>query len=572
MSFVDPYLLLTLLFASAAVLAWITKRVGLSYVAGYVMAGVLLSFLAPSVREGYGGLLDLFSDIAIALLAFEVGREIGLESVRHLRAAPSAVVLGELLISFTFMTMAGLIFKFDWVDIAVLALMSSFCSTAMTYKLMHERGLDFDKRRFVLSVAAIEDVAAIVFLALLPQLSRGYTSLFDALRLVLFSITVAVALVIVGVALFRSIFAKMIKPDELGLTISISLSFAYALVSRIAGLSPTLGAFAAGLALSAHPEAPKIGELMKPIREMFLIVFFIMMGFNANVTTMSLSSLEVALGIGVLIVFVRFVAFSLWTWIVSGYGLQGALGMSFFAMTVGEFSLIVAYEASRLNATNQPVIVIAALSTMAATITSSILTKDFERYAERLSSMVPAPIKLFVDQASSYVNRTLEGEVSRAIRETFKRVVREGALMMIVAFVASSTLYVIDSFVDHPYNLALTALVIATAALLIFEIIRRLRLHADFLCQEFVCKSGIPDPKVKKLLTGLIFISLTALTSLLATLVASKYIEAVVDRLVGFGIGHVVASSIIVGLLALALWNIVNRLRRLASAVRGKGT
>jgi len=572
MSFVDPYLLLALLFGSAAVLAWITKRLGLSYVAGYVMAGVLLSFLAPDVREGYGGLLNLFSDIAIALLAFEVGREVGLENIRHLRTAPLAIVLGELLASFTLMTAMGLILKLNWIDIAVLALMSSFCSTSITYKLMHERGLDFDKRRFVLSVAAIEDVAAIIFLALLPQLSRGYASLFDALKLVLLSVTIAATLVIVGIALLRSIFAKIVRPDELGLAISISLSFAYALVSRTAGLSPTLGAFAAGLALSTHPRSAEISELMRPIREMFLIVFFIVMGFNANMMSMSLLNIETAIVIGALIVLARLVFFSSLTWILSGYGLRDSLSMGFFAMTVGEFSMIVAYEAVRLKATSQPVIVIATLSTIVATIAASMLTKDFERRAERFSSIIPVPVKLFGDQVSYYINRVLEGKVSRAVREAFTRVVRESASMIIVAFVASSALYVIDSFVSYPYNLASTAVVIATAAFLIFMIIRRLRSHADFLCQEFVCKSGVADPRVRRLLNGLIFMSLTMLTVLLATLVASKYVEAVIKRVVGLDVGHLVASSIIVGLLALALWSIVSRLRRLASLVRGKGT
>jgi Kef-type K+ transport system membrane component KefB len=572
MSFVDPYLLLALLFGSAAVLAWITKRLGLSYVAGYVMAGVLLSFLAPGVREGYGGLLDLFSDIAIALLAFEVGREVGLENIRHLRTAPLAIVLGELLASFTLMTAMGLILKLNWIDIAVLALMSSFCSTSITYKLMHERGLDFDERRFVLSVAAIEDVAAIIFLALLPQLSRGYASLFDALKLVLLSVTIAATLVIVGIALLRSIFAKIVRPDELGLAISISLSFAYALVSRTAGLSPTLGAFAAGLALSTHPRSAEISELMRPIREMFLIVFFIVMGFNANMMSMSLLNIETAIVIGALIVLARLVFFSSLTWILSGYGLRDSLSMGFFAMTVGEFSMIVAYEAVRLKATSQPVIVIATLSTIVATIAASMLTKDFERRAERFSSIIPVPVKLFGDQVSYYINRVLEGKVSRAVREAFTRVVKECASMIIVAFVASSALYVIDSFVSYPYNLAFTAVVIATAALLIFMIIRRLRSHADFLCQEFVCKSGVADPRVKRLLNGLIFMSLTMLTVLLATLVASKYVEAIIKRVVGLDVGHLVAFSIIVGLLALALWSIVSRLRRLASLVRDKGT
>jgi hypothetical protein len=166
----------------------------------------------------------------------------------------------------------------------------------------------------------------------------------------------------------------------------------------------------------------------------------------------------------------------------------------------------------------------------------------------------------------------LEGKVSHAVREAFTRVVRECASMIIVAFVASSALYVIDSFVSYPYNLASMAVVVATAAFLIFMIIRRLRSHADFLCQEFVCKSGVADPRVRRLLNGLIFMSLTMLTVLLATLVASKYVEAIIKRVVGLDVGHLVASSIIVGLLALALWSIVGRLRRLASLIRDKGT
>jgi Kef-type K+ transport system membrane component KefB len=52
MGFMDPYLLLTLLFATAAALAWMARRVGLSYVAGYMIAGVAIGLLAPGVSEG----------------------------------------------------------------------------------------------------------------------------------------------------------------------------------------------------------------------------------------------------------------------------------------------------------------------------------------------------------------------------------------------------------------------------------------------------------------------------------------------------------------------------------------
>jgi Kef-type K+ transport system membrane component KefB len=571
MGFMDPYLLLTLLFASAAVLAWMARRVGLSYVAGYTIAGVAVGLLAPGVSEGYATLLGVFSDVAMALLAFEAGREVGLEGVKRLGAIPLMIVLGEVVVSLTLMTVAGLILGLSLVDVAVLTLMASCCSTTIAYKLMHERGLDPDMRRLVLSVSAADDVVGIALLALLPQLSRGYVSLLDALTSTASSLTTAAALVVAGATLVRSLFARVVRPDEFGLATAISLSFAYALIARAAGLSPALGAFAAGLALSAHPEADKIGELMRSVREMFLIVFFVMMGLNASAAATSPPSLAASLMIGALIVLARLVAFSSSAWLVSGYGLEGALEMSFFAMTVSEFSLIAAYEAVRLGAATWPMVTIAALSTIAATMASSALTKDFKRCAGRLSSMVPASIRLLGDRASSYLSKALEGEVSRVARDTFMRLVRESASMVIVAFAASSMLYAADALLSQPYSSMLAAVVIAAAALAVFKIVQRVRLHADALYQALTRKSGASDPSVRRLLSGLTSVGLTALTALLATLTASKYVEAAVDRLLGLGAGRLAAASAIIGLLALALWSVVSRLRRLASAIGGKG-
>jgi len=60
-----------------------------------------------------------------------------------------------------------------------------------------------------------------------------------------------------------------------------------------------------------------------------LIVFFIVMGFNANMMSMSLLNIETAIVIGALIVLARLVFFSSLTWILSGYGLRDSLSMGF---------------------------------------------------------------------------------------------------------------------------------------------------------------------------------------------------------------------------------------------------
>lgn len=562
MEVIDSYLLLTLLFTLATLLAWISKRLGLSYVTGYIVAGVVLSYLMPTIGGEFAPLLNISSDIAIALLAFEVGREVGLENIKRISAVPIVIGLGEILASFTVATIVGLALRFSWSDIIVLALISSFCSTAITYKLMEERGFIGDMRRLIFTVAAVEDIIAVLALTLLPQISRGYVDFFKAIESIASSVIVAVMLIVVGVTIVRQVFAKIVKPDEFGLAASISLSFAYALISRRAGLSPALGAFAAGLALSAHPQADEISERMRPVREVFLIIFFITMGFNVNISAMPASQLALAFVLGLLVLLTRLISFSSSTWIASGHGLEEAIKMGFFATTIGEFSLIVAYEATKLGMVSQPMLMISAVSTIFAAIISSILTKKPEHYAGRLSSLVPTFIKLFIDNASKYLNNALEGRVSKAVRELFMRVLKEGALMALTAFTASSTLYVVDSTLEYPYNFATSMIIVAVAIVVILKIARRLYIHADALCFKFVCKSDILNPSVRRLLTSLIFISLMSLTILVALLTSSQYIASLINRIIGSDLGYAITTILIIGVLVIIFLTSLSKLKR----------
>ncbi|RLF05703.1 MAG: hypothetical protein DRJ60_05270 [Thermoprotei archaeon] len=563
MEVIDSYLLLTLLFTLATLLAWISKRLGLSYVTGYIIAGVALSYLMPTIAGEFTPLLNIFSDIAIALLAFEVGREVGLENIKRISAVPIAIGLGEVLASFTVATIIGLALRFSWSDIAVLALISSFCSTAITYKLMEERGLTGNMRRLIFTVAAVEDIIVVLALTLLPQIGRGYVDLFKAIEAIAFSVVVAVMLIVVGVTIVRRVFARIVKPDEFGLAVSISLSFAYALISRRAGLSPALGAFAAGLALSAHPQADEISERMKPVREVFLIIFFITMGFNANISAIPVSQLALAFALGLLVVLTRLIAFSSSTWVTSGYNLEEAIKMGFFTTTIGEFSLIIAYEATKLGMVSQPMLMISAVSTIFAAIISSILTKKSEYYASKLSSLMPMFIKLFIDHASKYLNNALEGRVSKAIRELFMRVLREGALMVLTAFIASSTLYVVDGTLKYPYNFVTSTIIVAVAIVVILKIAQRLYIHADVLCFKFVCRSDILNPSVRRLLTSLIFISLMSLTILVALLTSSQYIASLINRIIGSDLGYAITTILIVGVLVVIFLTALSKLKKL---------
>lgn len=572
MDIADSYLVLTLLLTLAAALAWVSKRLGLSYVAGYIIAGVALSYMVPTIGEGGAPLLTIFSDIAIALLAFEIGREVGLENIKRIGLVPMVIGLGEVVISFTIATLVGLVLRLNWNNIVLLALISLSTSTAVTYKLMEERGLRDDRGRLILTVSTVEDVIQIIALTLLPQIGRGHVDFYRAIGSIVFSTVVAILFILVGVTIVRYLFTRIVKPDEFGLTLSVCLSFAYALVSRRVGLSPALGAFAAGLALSAHPQANEISERIKPLKEIFLVMFFVTMGFNANIASVSPPLIAIALALCLPVVISKFIAFLISTWLISGYNFEDSAKMTFFAITISEFGLIVAYEATKLGFVSQQMMIVSAISTIFAMIVSSILTRDPDKNARMLSRLIPMPIRLSIDGTSKYLNKVFEKKVSEVLHETFMKVLKEGALMVLTAFIASSTLYVIDYFFESPYSLVLSMVVIAVAMVFMLTIAYRVYVHADELCFKFLCEQKILNPNVKKFMRGLLFISLMSLVVLVAIVTSSQYLLFLISRIIGPDLGYAATSLIIVAVLVAIFLIILLRLRKLLIAFRNNRT
>lgn len=568
MDITDSYLVLTLLLTLATALAWVSKRLGLSYVAGYIMAGVALSYVVPGIGEDGTPILTMFSDIAIALLAFEVGREVGLENIRKIGLVPIAIGLGEVVISFTIATVVGLILRLEWSNIAVLALISLSTSTAVTYKLMEERGFRDDRGRLVLTVSTVEDIIQIIALTLLPQIGRGYVDFYKAVESIVSSTVVAILLILVGVTIVRYLFTRIVRPDEFGLTLSVCLSFAYALISRRVGLSPALGAFAAGLALSAHPQASEISERIKPLKEIFLVMFFVIMGFNANIASIQLPLLMVALALCLPVVITKFIAFLVSTWLVSGYSFEDAAKMAFFAITISEFGLIVAYEATKLGFASQLMMVTSAISTIVAMVVSSILTRNPDKNVKVLSRLIPTSIRFSVDGASKYLSKVFERRVSEVIHDTFMRVLKEGALMVLTAFIASSMLYVVDYFLEPPYDVAVSLVVIAIAMVFVLIIAYRVYVHADELCFKLLCEQRILNPNIKRFMRGLLFVSLLSLVVLVVLVASSHYLLHLISKIAGPDMGYATTSLILVSVLAVIILAIMLRLKKLLSVFR----
>lgn len=552
----DVYVLLSIVLGLSAFVSLLFMKMGFSHVAGYLIAGVFLSVAFRGEVEVYKDALKFFSEIAITLLVFEIGREIGIRGVRDLKFLPLAILIFEIFTAFLLAVILGNLMELNTMEVLVLATVGSFSSTAVIFKLLSHLNFEEDVKRVVLSVMILEDICAMIILAILPQFAGG-VHVFEVLRLIFFALAVTASLVFFGITLLNRIFEKVIKPDEIGVSVAISSAFLFAMISKFFGLSPALGAFSAGIALSMHPRNVEIGEYLRPVRELFLILFFVSLGLEAGLPgEISLLLIFTPL----LIILGRFYAFSASSWIFSKRSLSECIRLGFLATSVGEFGMIIAYEAMKLGLVGREFLSISAVGVILGTLVSSKLSQKIE-YAEKISSLVPTELKALVDIVSINISRVLESKGGEFVRLLVLRIARNVVAVLVFSITASASLYVLDLFVPELkyVNLAFVFAIVFATILLVSI---RTKNHVEEICSLLVEKRGL-DPKIRRVLSGLTFAFIMLMSLNLVVLVSGRFFVEIVKEALMLPISSGFATVIFLLTFSLSFYYIYREIRKL---------
>ncbi|MDK2795974.1 MAG: monovalent cation:H+ antiporter-2, family [Archaeoglobaceae archaeon] len=526
----EIYLFLSIFLGFSALIAYIFERIGFSRIAGYLIAGITLSFFFSENLKANSEILEFFSDVAITLLVFEIGREIGIERIRRMNLIPLIILSFEIFFSYFFALLFGTVLKMDFIEILILASIASFSSTAIVYRLLSESGLQDSAKREIMLVMVFEDIYAILILALLPNLKFGILEPVEILRLVVLSLVITAILITVCLTVVRKIFVQIVKPDEPGVAVILGSTFLFAIVSKYFGLSPALGAFAAGVALSAHPRNSELSEYLRPLREMFLIVFFVTLGTEAGM----INHYNPLLLLAPIIVFFRFLAFTSANWLTTGKSLKDSLKIGFVASSVGEFGMVITYEATRLGLVSSELLTLSALSLILGALISSKLSKNADKYATKISSIVPAEMEVFIDKISENTSKILEGKANEIVNEIFFRILRNVLVLVMTTLIGVASIYVSDLL----FPSISTYLAIAIFSVLILAIILvaiNTRKHAEKLFSTLVVGNRL-GPIFEEAIISITFFAIVLLSLNLALLVSGNFLVSMVNRIYGIDI------------------------------------
>ena len=226
--------------------------------------------------------LEGIAQFGVLLLLFAIGIEFSLD---NLSAMSKFMFVGGTLQMLLTGVPAAILCHFlglSWAASALIGCVFSLSSTALVYKSMQDEGVASTHRcKASLGVLLFQDVALVPMLLLVPILSGGAAPDFNYWLELGMKSLVFCAIIIFGKILLRTRLmpqlAKM-RARELLILFVLTLLMGLCTLAIFLGLTPALGALAAGLMLGETRLTAQIEALFIPFRESFSAMFFISLG------------------------------------------------------------------------------------------------------------------------------------------------------------------------------------------------------------------------------------------------------------------------------------------------------
>jgi Kef-type K+ transport system membrane component KefB len=285
--------------------------------------------------------ISVISELGLIFMLFMIGLEIDLKKI--VRAGPVILfaaggqLLGGCILGILFFVGMGLSLGGGSFDALYLCVACALSSTVIIVKVLYEkRELDTLPGRITLGVLVLQDIFAILFLAVQPSLAN--------LEVSVILISVARVCVLVATALVLSryvlpkLFHQIARRPELILLGALAWCFLIGEIAEKLHLSREMGSLVAGVSLSTFPYALDVTAKVTTLRDFFITLFFVALGMTIPIPNGSVIGL--ALIIAGFTVVSRLVTTFTPLYLMK-QGLRASLLPAINLAQISEFSLVV---------------------------------------------------------------------------------------------------------------------------------------------------------------------------------------------------------------------------------------
>lgn len=247
-------------------------------IVGYILSGIIAGpfFLGiiPGLEE-----IQIFSQFGIAFLLFIVGLHLSPKVIKEVGKISLITGIGQIIFTSVIGYLIAIFLGFTPITALYIAIALTFSSTIIIMKLLSDKG-DLENLYGKISIGflLVQDIVAILILMVISSLStEGNVAREIALTLGkgFLLVVILASISIYLLPRFQKFFARS---QEFLFVFSIAWGLGIASLFYFAGLSIEVGALIAGVLLSVSPYSYEISSKMKPLRDFFIISFFLLLG------------------------------------------------------------------------------------------------------------------------------------------------------------------------------------------------------------------------------------------------------------------------------------------------------
>jgi len=352
---------IAIVLGSALIGGMAARLIRLPIILGYLVSGIIIGpygfdllseameFLSEGV--GFSTSTTLIEDevrtlawIGVVLLMFTLGIEFSLKTLRKVGKVAILGGLGQILLTIAVGFALGLLLDWELKEAVIFGFFISLSSTIIVLKMLMDRGeVGSPHGRVMIGILLVQDICVVPMMVILVSLGQTDVPLVEAFGWAVLKAGIFVAVLIaLGIWVFPWFMKRVMRrrSQELFLLAVVGLCLGAAFGAEYAGLSIALGAFLVGILISESEYAHQALADIRPLRDIFAILFFVSLGMLADPSFIVENPIDVCVVV-VVIVVGKFVITSLVPRVFN-YSAKTSLFVGSGLFQIGEFSFVLA--------------------------------------------------------------------------------------------------------------------------------------------------------------------------------------------------------------------------------------
>ncbi len=309
-NFISTIIGVGILLFAAKVMAELFLRLKLPIVLGELLAGIIIGPFALGGFFIYNGTslveitaeIKILGEIGAIVILFMAGLEMTPKEFLKGGKAAFIVATGGVVVPFFVGFVVFQMFGFDTLQSMLIATALTATSIAITISVLSEFGkIKTPEARLIIGAAIIDDILAIAILSVVVSIAGNGAEGIENIDIMNVIITIlkvlgffVIMLVVAVLVIPKFITPRLWKAKGSVEGITTASFFGAAGLAGLIGLSPIVGAFAVGMAISSGKIFEKIHSYSEKIGLIFAPLFFVIIGAHVDLRAVNLEILVIA--------------------------------------------------------------------------------------------------------------------------------------------------------------------------------------------------------------------------------------------------------------------------------------